>query len=56
MGRKTTIERLWYRISKLKVLLDENPRVPVKECREIVTGMERDIKALRKRELRRRRK
>lgn len=53
MGRKTTAERLWYGIDKLKVLLEENPNISLEECRKIIEDMERDIKALRRRELRR---
>lgn len=51
MGRKTTVERLWHQISELKVLLSENPHVPVHECRVVVEQMERNVKQLRKREI-----
>ena len=54
MGRKTTVEKLWHQISKLKVLLNLNPHVPIQECRGIIENMRENVKVLRRRELRRR--
>jgi len=38
----------------MKVLLDENLHVDIRKCRGLIGDMERDVKALRKRELRKR--
>lgn len=40
---------------RMKVLLDENPHIPIQECRELIEAMEKDVKALRRRELRKKR-
>lgn len=52
MGRKTTVEKLWFQVGRLKILLQQNPHLPINECRSIVEDMERNIKQLRRRELR----
>lgn len=54
MGRKTTVKKLWDQIDELKVLLSRNPSIPIEEYRRVVGDMEWGVKALRKRELRRR--
>jgi len=47
---KTKIEKLWYKIDELEVLLRGN-----REAHKIVVEIERDVAALRKREIKMRR-
>lgn len=47
----TDVQRLWNKVDELKVLLNENPSIPIEQCRKLVAEIEKIVQQLRKREI-----
>lgn len=53
--RITRVQKLWFKIGELKVILDENPHVSIEKARNLVKEMEQLTIVMRKSEIHRKR-